>query len=69
MLLVTFAQLTSAPFLSVQYWGITALKGGWILGDIPLCLTFLPIMLRHLDTFLLIVANSRGSTLMTPMVT
>jgi len=34
-----------------------------MLEDVPLCLMFLPIMLRHLCTFLLIVANSRWSAL------
>jgi len=74
VLLVTSMQLTSAPFLSVQYQGITALKRGWMLGDIPLCLTFLlinalshPIMLHRLCTFLLIVANLRWSALTAPI--
>jgi len=31
---------TSAPFLSVQCWDVTALKRGWMLGDAPLCLMF-----------------------------
>jgi len=35
-----------------------------VLGDILLCLTFLPTTLRHLHTFLLIIANSRQSALM-----
>ena len=34
-----------------------------VLGDILLRLTFLPTTLRHLHTFLLIVANSRQSAL------
>ena len=74
MLLVTSAQSTSAPFLSVQYRGITALKRGWMLGDVLLRPMFLPMNapshltpLHHLCTFLLIVANSRWSVLTAPI--
>ena len=42
---------------------ITALKGGWMLGDAPLCPMFPPIFLCHLYTSLFIVASSRWSTL------
>ena len=34
-----------------------------LLGDAPLCLMFPPISLRHLCTFLLIVASPRWSSL------
>jgi len=33
VLVITFVQSTSAPFLSVQCQGITALKGGWMLRE------------------------------------
>jgi len=67
VLLVTSMQSTSAPFLSVQCWDVTALKGGWMLGDAPLRLTFPLIFLHHLCTFLLIVASPRQSALVAPI--
>ena len=36
MLLITSMWSTSTPFLSIQCQDVTALKGGWMLGDTPL---------------------------------
>jgi len=67
VLLVTSVWSTSAPFLSVQCRDVTTLKGGWMLGDAPLPLMFPPIFLRHLCTFLLIIASPRQSVLAAPI--
>ena len=56
----------SIPFHSVS--GHHCLEGGWMLGDAPLCLTFPLTTLCQLCTSLLIVANSRWSTLMAPIL-
>jgi len=61
VLLATSIWSTSAPFLSVQCQDITALKGGWMLGDAPLRPMFPPI------SFLLIVASPRQSALVAPI--
>jgi len=53
VLLVTSVWSTSAPFLSIQCRVVTALKGGWTLGDAPLCPTFPPIFLCHSSSSLL----------------
>ena len=63
MLLVTSVWLTSTPFLSIQCRVVTALKGGWMLGDAPHRPTSPPIFLCHLCIFLLIVASPRRSAL------
>jgi len=67
VLLVTSVWLTSAPFLSVQCRDVTALKGGWMLGDAPRPPMFPPIFLHHLCIFLLIVASPRRSALAAPI--
>jgi len=67
VLLVTSIWSTSVPFLSVQCRVVTALKGGWMLGDTPLRPTSPPIFLRHLCIFLLIVASPRQSALAAPI--
>jgi len=67
VLLITSIWSTSAPFLSVQCQDVTALKGGWMLGDTPLRPMFPPIFLRHLCLFLLIVASQRWSALAAPI--
>jgi len=63
VLLVTSVWSTSAPFLSIQCRDVTALKGGWMLGDAPLRPMFPPIFLCHLCIFLLIIASPRQSAL------
>jgi len=68
VLLVTSVWSTSAPFLSIQCRVVTALKGGWMLGDAPLHPTFPPIFLHHLCIFLLIVASPRWSSLVAPIL-
>jgi len=55
----------SIPFRSVL--DVTALKGGWMLGDAPLRPTSPPIFLRHLCIFLLIIASPRQSALVAPI--
>jgi len=67
VLLVISMWSTSAPFLSVQCRDITALKGGWMLGDTPLHPTFPLITLHQLCTSLLIIASSRQSALAAPI--
>jgi len=67
VLLITSVWLTSTPFLSIQCQVITALKGGWMLGDAPLRPTFPPIFLCHLCIFLLIIASPRRSALAAPI--
>jgi len=60
---VTSVWSTSTPFLSIQCRDVTALKGGWMLGNTLLRPMFPPIFLRHLCIFLLIVASPRWSAL------
>jgi len=67
VLLVTSVWLTSAPFLSIQCWVVTALKGEWMLGDAPHRLTSPLIFLRHLCIFLPIVASPRRRALTAPI--
>ena len=67
VLLITSVWSTSAPFLSIQCWDVTALKGGWMLGDVLCPPMFPPIFLRHLCIFLLIIASPRRSALAAPI--
>ena len=67
MLLVTSVWSTSTPFLSVQCRVVTALKGGWMLGDAPHCPMSPPIFLHHFCIFLLIVASPRRSACAAPI--